>query len=278
MRSMKKTAGAASLAVAASMTVATMAVATMAVDSMNPAQAADQAVITPGPFAPPPAYPQGPTVRPGPFEPPPAYPVARVYDWTGFYVGLNGGGAFGSTHWTSLVPVTPTAGTADFSGGLIGVTIGYNLQAGEPYVLGVEADLDWAGLKATTTLAAGCVQSTGTPTACELQVPWLGTGRLRFGYAFDGIMPYVTGGVALGNLKADTVGHPFGSVADTNLGWTAGGGIEVRLTEALRAKVEYLHVDLNGFSCNGPCNGGPLSFNANANVIRAGLNYRLWAY
>jgi len=255
------------------------------VAAMTAAQAADRAVVVAGPFDAPPAYPQGPIVRPGPFDAPPAYPVARVYDWTGLYVGLNGGGAFGSTRWTSLVPATPTTGSAAFSGGLAGGTIGYNLQTGEPYVLGVEADLDWAGLKATTTAAAGCVGSAGTPTlACDLKIPWLGTGRLRFGYAFDGIMPYVTAGVALGDLNADTIGRPFGTAAATNLGWTAGGGIEFRITEAWRAKVEYLHVDLNGFSCNGPCNGGPtsplgpISFNANANVIRAGLNYRLWMY
>ena len=250
--------------------------------SMTAAQAADQ-TIAPGPFAPPPAYPQGAIVRPGPFDPPPAYPVVKVYDWTGLYIGLNGGGAFGSSHWTSLIPPAPATGSSDLSGGVVGGTLGYNLQTGEPYVLGVEADLDWAGLKAVTTPAAACTL-TQTPGSCDFKLPWLGTARLRFGYAFDGIMPYVTGGAAIGNLQAASVGQPFGYATATNLGWSAGAGIEVRLTDALRAKVEYLHVDLNGFSCNGPCNGGPtsqngpISFNASANLIRAGINYRLWIY
>jgi opacity protein-like surface antigen len=102
--------------------------------------------------------------------------------------------------------------------------------------------------------------------------------RLRFGYAFDTILPYITGGVAIANFNADIVGAPFGTATATNLGWTAGAGIEFAITNALRAKVEYLHADLNGFSCNVACGGGPVSFNVNANVIRAGLNYRLWTY
>ena len=96
--------------------------------SCGAALAADaQAVVTPGPFAPPPAYPavqSYPTtvVAPGPFAPPPAYPVVPVYDWTGFYVGINGGAAFGTTNWFS-VPNT-TGGSTNLTSGLIGGTAG----------------------------------------------------------------------------------------------------------------------------------------------------------
>jgi outer membrane immunogenic protein len=247
----------------------TFAVAAMVfIASANAALAADVSpVITPGPFAPPPAFPSAPTVSPGIFASPPAYPQRPVYNWTGFYVGINGGGDFGSTYWQS-VPDT-TTGTSHLSGGLVGGTVGYNLQAGDPFVVSVEADLDWAGLRATAS-PASCAPG------CELKVPWLGTTRLRFGYAFDWIMPFVTGGAAYGDLDADIVGAPLGRALTTNIGWTAGGGVEVALTDALRAKVEYLYVDLDGFSCNAPCGGGPISFNFKTNVIRAGLNYRFW--
>jgi outer membrane immunogenic protein len=243
--------------------------------SASAALAADAVpTITPGPFSPPPAYPAvqsypQPAVAPGPLAPPPAYPVARVYDWTGLYVGANGGATFGNTHWFSAP--NAASGTADLTGGLAGGTVGYNLQTGEPFVLGVEADLDWAGTKATTSPAA-CAPNPD----CELKIPWLGTARLRFGYAFDTILPYVTAGIAVGDLNADMVGKPLGTGSTTNLGWTAGGGVEFALSAALRAKVEYLYADLNGFSCNAACGGGPVSFNVHANVIRAGLNYRLW--
>lgn len=240
--------------------------------SSSVALAADaDAVVTPGPFSPPPAYgaaaaSPAPTVAPGLFAPPPAYPRVRVYDWTGFYAGINGGGAFGHTDWT--LPPNVIGGTADFSGGLVGGTLGYNLQTGEPYVLGVEADLDWSGLKATT--AAGCAP---TP-ACELKIPWLATGLLRFGYAFNTFLPFVSGGFALSALNADTVGKPFGLTSTTNLGWTAGGGFEYAFLDAWRAKVEYLYVDLNSLSCDIACGGGPVEFKVKSNVVRAGINYR----
>jgi opacity protein-like surface antigen len=44
----------------------------------------------------------------------------------------------------------------------------------------------------------------------------------------------------------------------------------------LTAKAEYLYADFNGFSCNVACGGGPISINARENIIRAGLNYRIW--
>jgi len=243
--------------------------------SAGAALAADPgAVITPGPFSPPPAYPrvqagQEPTVAPGPLAPPPAFPVARIYDWTGFYVGINGGGAFGTAAWTSVPDAA--SGRSNVAGGLVGGTAGYNLQTGEPYVLGVEADLDWSSLRGTTSpLSQSCI------AGCEVTNPWLATLRLRFGYAFDGIMPYLTGGAAIARLNAE---GPVSTEGANNLGWTAGAGVEFAISSALRAKVEYLYVDLNGFSCNIACgtNGvGPISFNVSQSIIRAGLNYRLW--
>jgi len=193
-------------------------------------------VITPGPFSPPPAYPRvqanEPVTTPGPFAPPPAFPVARVYDWTGFYVGINGGGTFGTAAWISVPD--GISGRADVSGGLVGGTAGYNLQTGEPYVLGAEADLDWSSLRGTVSPTIAPMSC--APGGCEVTNPWLATLRLRFGYAFDGIMPYVTGGAAIARLNAE---GPFGTEGANNLGWTAGAGVEFVIAGALRAKVEY---------------------------------------
>jgi outer membrane immunogenic protein len=238
------------------------------------AMAADAGpVVTPGPFAPPPAFPtaranQDATVRPGPFDPPPAYSYAtnRVYNWTGFYAGINGGGAFGNTNWSSGPDLT--SGTSPHSGGLVGGTGGYNLQAGDAVVVGIEADMDWAGIRGTLP-PASCAPN------CELHIPWLATARLRFGYSFGGLLPYATGGIAIGRLEADIVGAPFGTQATNNLGWTAGGGVEFVVTGGWRGKVEYLFVDLNGFSCLTACGGGPISLTFHTNVFRVGVNYRL---
>jgi len=109
-----------------------------------------------------------------------------------------------------------------------------------------------------------------------MRTNWLATPRLRFGFAFDTVMPYVSAGAAISRLSANTTGAPFGTDYANNLGWTAGFGIQVVVWGPWTAKLEYLYADLNGFSCNVACGGGPISFNVRENVVRAGLNYRIW--
>src|ERR1700761_3459127 len=69
----------------------------------------------------------------------PAY--APMYNWTGFYLGINGGGAFGDSSWNGFaISNSP-------SGGMAGVTAGYNWQGmGSPWVFGLEGDVDWSGV------------------------------------------------------------------------------------------------------------------------------------
>jgi outer membrane immunogenic protein len=245
----------------------TVMIASLTLIASVGAAAAADAVIAPGPLSAPPAFP-APVVRPGPFDAPPAYgpPPFRVYNWTGFYLGLNGGGVYGKTGWGSLPDLT--SGNVSNLSGLFGGTIGYNLQAGDSVVLGAEADLDWSGLTATIPAASApsCI------TNCQLSMPWLATVRLRGGYSFGGVLPYVTGGAAITHFDASGA---LGTQMSDNLGWTAGGGVEFVITGDWRAKVEYLYMDLNGFTCTA-CNGG-LSLNPRVNVFRAGVNYRLWA-
>ena len=67
--------------------------------------------------------------------------------WTGFYVGINGGGAWGNSQWDGL-------NKFDVSGGMIGGTIGYNWQVGQ-IVVGAEGDIDWSGVKGNTGVLCG---------------------------------------------------------------------------------------------------------------------------
>ena len=110
-----------------------------------------------------------------------------LFTWTGFYLGINGGGAFGSSTWD-------TAGSINTSGGLVGGTVGYNYQISH-FVVGAEADIDWASISGTTTTAA-------CPAGCKTGNSWLSTVRGRVGYAADRFLPFVTGGAALGNINA----------------------------------------------------------------------------
>src|SRR5258708_23629308 len=166
--------------------------------------------------------------------PPMAAPQA--YNWSGFYVGLNGGGGWGTSNWDS-------AGSFNLSGGVIGGTAGVNWQMGHA-VLGFEGDGDWSNLKGSST-------STRCVAGCSTNNDWLATVRGRAGYAFDRFLPYVTGGLAVGDIKAGTPG--FAGATQTNAGWTAGGGVELALTNNWTAKAEYLHVDLGNMNCGFNC-------------------------
>ena len=184
----------------------------------------------------------------------PAY-VPAVYSWNGFYLGINGGGGFGHSDWSGI-------GDTHVSGGLVGVTAGYNWQSGQ-WVFGLEGDIDWSNIKGSFTNVA-------CPTGCETKNTWLGTARGRIGYAFDRVLPYITGGAAFGDIKATQAG--VGSVSDTNVGWTVGAGIEAAVAANWTAKIEYLYVDLGDVSCTTCIPTSNVDFRSH--VVRAGLNFR----
>jgi outer membrane immunogenic protein len=194
------------------------------------------------------------------YKAPPPKPVSPAYNWSGFYLGLNGGGGWGRSNWNTS---TDHIGV---SGGLVGGTAGYNYQFQSNVVLGLEADMDWAHLTGTNS-SVNCL------AGCSTSDSWLSTVRGRAGYAFGSVMPYVTGGLAVGDIQASTPGFP--GATSTNAGWTVGGGIEVALPGNWTAKAEYLHVDLGNFNCGVNCNGTPTdNVSMHDNLVRAGVNYR----
>ena len=167
----------------------------------------------------------------------------NAYSWAGPYLGGNLGYAWGSVDNN---PTNP-------SGFVGGVQAGYNWQTG-PWVFGVEGDIEATG--AADTFAPW-----------KFSNPWFGTVRGRAGYAFNNILFYGTAGLAFGELRGATF---FGlSESHTNLGWTAGLGAEVGLTQNWSAKIEYLYVDLadSNFVVTGASNGYRFG------VVRAGVNY-----
>ena len=125
-------------------------------------------------------------------------------------------------------------------GFLGGVQAGYNWQNG-PWVFGVEGDIQASG--ADDTFAPW-----------KFSNPWFGTLRGRVGYAFNNVLFYGTGGLAFGELRAETFGL---SESHTSAGWTVGVGAEVGFSPNWSAKVEYLYVDLSSsnFAITGVSNG-----------------------
>jgi outer membrane immunogenic protein len=195
------------------------------------------------------------------YKAPPAPPsqLTPAYNWTGFYLGVNGGGGWGRSWWSG------NATGVNVSGGLLGGTAGYNWQTAN-IVLGLEGDVDWSRLQGNTV-------STLCPNGCSTNDTWLSTVRGRVGYSFDRVMPYVTGGLAVGDIRAAVPGLAGGST--TNAGWTVGAGLEVALPGNWSAKAEYLHVDLGKFNCGTGCGTLPTdNVSLHDNVFRAGVNYR----
>ena len=188
-------------------------------------------------------------------------PVYVPFTWTGLYVGINGGYGFGRSKWDGLVP----SSSFDVKGGMVGGQLGYNWQFGQ-FVWGVEGDGDWTDLRGTANVAScGGLQ-------CKTRNDFLSTVRGRVGFAADRWLPYATGGLAIGNIKATVPG--FTGIDKTATGWTVGGGLEYAFAPNWSVKAEYLFVDLGKENCSITCGLPTNNVSLNSNVVRGGINYR----
>jgi outer membrane immunogenic protein len=223
-------------------------------------------------------YVPGP-VGPGGYKDTPWAPT-----WAGFYVGVNGGYAFGSGSQqiidTNSVGAIDIFRTAEPSGGFGGGQIGYNWQGafGSRLVLGVEADFQGAGIEG---------EHTGIGTAAGLEtnrvnIDWFGTVRGRLGYAFDRTLVYATGGLAYGDvdsrLSSPNAPGIFERKHDTQVGFVAGAGVEYKITPVWSVKAEYQYIDLGSERLVGT--PGFAGFHTNDldtafHTVRVGLNYHI---
>jgi outer membrane immunogenic protein len=204
---------------------------------------------------------------------PPPLPVA-IYNWTGIYVGINGGFGTGNSNWSDG-PIG-TTGSFPTSGFLIGGTAGINYQLGD-YVFGIEGDGDWTNLHGNSGSTCGAIAAVvAPPVSCQTQSQRLATVRGRVGYAFDRILLYGTAGAAFGNIQTG-LNPPSTFDSATETGWTVGAGLEFALAQSWTAKVEYVFVDLPNGSCTtvGNCGGAAGSIvSFNESIVRAGLNFK----
>jgi len=214
----------------------------------------------------------------------PAPIVAPLYNWTGPYIGIAGGYGWGHSNQTDpgipcnilfQINVDPDRcafdGSYAVNGGILGGTLGYNWQQG-PWVFGAEGDYSWADISGSSNT---CGASSGIPHPCGTKLESLGTLRGRIGYAMGATgnwLPYVTGGLAVGELNAwDSLLPASGS--DFRTGWTVGGGVEVGITQNWRFKVEYLYVDLGSQQMFYVVPTVPETVSFTASILRAGVNY-----
>ncbi len=230
-------------------------------------------------------------------------PPAPVYNWTGFYVGVNGGWGWTNTEAT----VAQTGGTLDFNpatlstranGALFGGQLGYNYQFGSNWVLGIEGDFDGTGMSKSAGVLYPSLLAVGRNDgfAGSAKIDWLATVRGRLGYTWGPSMAYITGGGAWeevnynalvsSNLSAGVFGtSAAGSLSKTNTGWTLGAGYEYMLTPNWIARAEYLYYNFHNDTtlaltfppnCQGaPTCGANVSVDSkNVNVLRVGLSYK----
>ncbi len=213
--------------------------------------------------------------------------VNPIYDWTGFYVGANAGGAWENSQtnysYTTFPASAPPGFEDAFGTGPGGVSsaiaagfipgslgkknvgvftaggqFGYNAQFNQ-FVVGFEADLNWLNDSKKTTLfiASPNVAPLTNVASSTAGLEWLGTVRGRFGFAADRALFYVTGGLAYGEAKAssaaaisDTINTDLyaGSLSKVRTGYTVGGGLEYAITNNISLKGEYLYYNLGSAS------------------------------
>jgi outer membrane immunogenic protein len=195
------------------------------------------------------------------------------YNWGGGYFGLNGGYAVGSSDWTIGAAST---GSFKTNGFLVGGTLGGNFQYGRA-VVGLEADLDWSGLSGSSSVGPCAPLGAPAGSACTTKSDWLSTARFRGGYAFDRVLLFATGGLAIANVQV-AVTNPAASVSQVEAGWTAGAGLEYAFADMWTAKIEYLFVDFGKMHCQtvavtaiALCGG---SVTLTENVVRGGVNFK----
>ncbi len=225
--------------------------------------------------------------------------------WSGTYLGINAGYAWGDSRARGHVPSGSNMaswaidsadavlnGNFNSDGGLAGLTFGVSRQTGQ-FVLGIEADFGHFGLggKRDTGVLLVTHSVRGID---EISADWLATLRLRVGYAFGSSLIYATAGPAFSNASVSRAmdwssdlcsAGEFGlkrchaGKKDFSAGWTAGGGIEHALSDRWAIKAEYLYADFGEakfttVSQNFSSQYVRHSIDLGTHIARAGVNYK----
>ncbi len=219
--------------------------------------------------------------RPYTKAPPPM--IAAIYDWSGFYIGINGGG--GSSHkcWDSVVPgggaLIGGEGCHNATGGTVGGQVGYRWQSAN-WVFGLEGQGNWADFSGDNVSILFPAQRNRS----KIDAFGLITGQI--GYAWNNVLFYVKGGGAVVGDKYDTFTAPgfagagtlLASTKDTRWGGTVGAGLEFGFAPNWSVGIEYDHIFLGNRTLTLNAPGGiafqsdRISQNVDMGLVR--INYR----
>jgi outer membrane immunogenic protein len=171
--------------------------------------------------------------------------MAPVYNWTGFYIGLNAGGASSHNCW-DLTAFGPASGSPlsegchDATGAVVGGQIGYRWQAAS-WVFGVEAQGDWADLKGSNTSSPAVLG----PLVNQTKIDAIGLFTGQVGYTWNNVLGYVKGGAAVTHDKYNGSLPVIGTLDqanETRWGGAVGAGLEVGFAPGWSVGVEYDHL------------------------------------
>jgi outer membrane immunogenic protein len=241
--------------------------------------------------------------------PAPVY-VPPPFTWTGFYIGVNGGGVWGTgsretNFWADgfnyLTNYVPNSLGSNPGGWLLGGQAGFNYQAGAA-VFGIETDLDWTSLGRNFSWYGPTFYIPGeAPIADSLylnakaNLDWIGTTRARVGFVAtpdNRLLIYGTGGIAYAGgsgsfhlYDADNFTYWNSNPSTSRVGWTLGAGVEYAVTNNWTIKGEYLYYNLGTtrsvaypvfLNPNNFFNGTYAStkFTFDGSIFRVGLNYK----
>jgi outer membrane immunogenic protein len=207
--------------------------------------------------------------------------IAPAYDWTGFYIGLNGGGA--SSH--ECLTIFSVAGAAvfpnsegchDATGGLVGGQIGYRWQLSN-WVLGLEAQGDWADLTGSNPSLTAIV-----PYTNQTKIDAIGLFTAQVGYAWNNLFLYVKGGAAVTDNQYSSfftaTNVVFNQTNETRWGGAVGAGAEFAFAPNWSVGIEYDHLFMGSNDVTFPASAiavtrsDHISEDVDMGVVR--LNYR----
>jgi outer membrane immunogenic protein len=195
--------------------------------------------------------------------------MAAIYDWSGFYIGINGGGGTSRNSWDLVGG--GNEGNHDATGGTVGGQIGYRWQTG-PVVFGLEAQGNWADFKGDN------VSNIFAPDRNRTKIDAFGLFTGQIGYAWNNVLLYAKGGAAVTDTKYEVIsGAGLGTLAsntDTRWGAVVGAGLEYGFAPNWSLGFEYDHLFMDRHDVNFPNLVQTDSVKQDVDLFTARLNYK----
>ena len=211
----------------------------------------------------------------------PYAPVVAIYNWSGFYIGINGGGGSAHKCWDLVADsdgdLPGPEGCHNATGGTAGGQIGYRWQTAN-WVWGIEGQGNWANFRGSN------VSNLFAPDFNRSRINAFGLITGQIGYAWNNVLFYVKGGAAVTGDKYDAfsgrTGLVLASANETRWGGTVGAGLEVGFAQNWSVGVEYDHLFMGSrnVTLTGPLFSETEHISQDVDIGLVRLNYRFGGF